>query len=141
MRDGDVTRSKILEALRSCRGIHKSGLCRQIRIGWGNVGHHVNVLETQGQITTETRGRLLWLFLPGLSKAERDWIVATTPHQRNRILAVLGFRERASIRTLSEELAVSKKVIRTHLGHLESVGAIKQGEGYPPKFELVHKKR
>lgn len=130
-----TTRGDILEILRQRRGAHKSELCRLINRGWGTVGHHVYVMVQDGYVETEVHGRLLWVFLPGIPEAERDWIVATRVPERLRLLELLGLKRVASIESLSNELALSKKAIRTHLGHLRSAGAVKKVQNSPALYE------
>lgn len=138
---GDRSRDQILAVVRQRRGLHKSELSRIVGKGWGNVGHHLRILEEQGEIDTEVHGRLLWIFSKEADRQERDYLVATRTTAARRILEALGLRERATIRALSDELAVSKKVIRQHLSTLQRAQAVEKVEGHPPTFAPVHKKR
>lgn len=133
--DSSASRSAILAIVRQRKGVHKSEICRLTGKGWGTISHHVYVLIKAGQIITEVHGRLLWVFLPDIPKTERDWIVATHIPDRLRLLdRILGHRG-ATIEALSTEMAVSKKVIRTHLSHLRRIGAVSRSKDYPPKYE------
>ena len=136
---GDRAREKLLAIIRQHRGVHKSELCRLAGYGWGNVGHHVDVLKDQALIETQKRGRLLWIFDVKVSARDRDIIVALRPSPARRILQALGLQPQATIRTLSDELSVSKKVIRHHLAVLERVDEVEQLEGHPPAFARVKK--
>ena len=139
---GEVSRHAILNVIRERRGVHKSELMRRCGKGWGNVGHHLQVLEDLGEVHTETRGRLLWIFDKAVEKQERDYIVATHQTPARRILEALGLRPHpATIRALSDELAVSKKVIRLHLSTLQRAQAVKKVDGYPPAFEPAIRRR
>ena len=134
-RDPSAPRIAILAILQQRKGVHKSELCRLTGKGWGTISHHVYVLIKAGQIITEVHGRLLWVFLPDVPKTERDWIVATHVPDRLRILdRILGQRG-TTIEALSSEMAVSKKVIRTHLSHLRRVGAVSRSRDHPQKYE------
>jgi predicted transcriptional regulator len=134
-RESSTSRSAILAILRQRKGVHKSELCRLTGKGWGTISHHVYVLIEAGQIITEVHGRQLWVFLPDIPETERDWIVATHVPDRLRILdRILGHRG-ATIEALSGEMAVSKKVIRTHLSHLRRIGAVSRSKDHPPKYE------
>lgn len=136
---GDRTREELLAVIREHGGLHKSELCRKAGYGWGNVGHHVVVLVEQGLVETQKRGRLLWIFDRSVSAGDRDMIVALRPSPARRIMEALGLQPRATIRTLSDELAVSKKVIRHHLSILKRVDAVEQLEGNPPVFARAKK--
>lgn len=122
--------------VQAAKGLHKSALCRRIGKGWGTVSHHVNILRDEGAIFTETHGRKLWIFAPGLAHADREWIVATTPMERSKLLSLLGLKPKATVSTLSQQTLLSRKVIRTHMSHLTRVGAVDESEDYPPKYEL-----
>lgn len=131
---GRTSRNQLLAIIRERRGLHKSELMRLADKGWGNVGHHLTKLEEQGLIQTEVRGRLRWVFDRHVPAKERDLIVAMRPGPARRILEYLGLRERASVRTMSDELAVSKKVIRLHLNSLHRAEAVEKLPGHPPEF-------
>lgn len=137
MSDREVSTSRlaILGILEQRKGVHKSELCRLTGKGWGTISHHVYVLVKNGQIVTEVHGRLLWVFLPETTAAERDWIVATGVPDRLRILDRIRGQQGATIEALSTEMAVSKKVIRTHLSHLRRVGAVSRSKNQPEKYE------
>lgn len=135
---GDKSRQAILDIIRERRGIHKSELMRQCGKGWGNVGHHIQKLENLGHIEMEIHGRLLWIFDRQVERKDRDCIIATHQSPARRILEALGLRPHpATIRALSDELAVSKKVIRLHLTTLQRAQAVNKVEGYPPAFEAA----
>lgn len=136
---GERSRERLLGIIRQHRGVHKSELCRLAGYGWGNVGHHVDVLKDDGLVETETRGRLLWIFDAQVSGRDRDMIVAIRPSPARRIMQALGLQPKATIRSLSDELAVSKKVIRHHLSVLRRVDVVEQLEGHPPAYARVQK--
>lgn len=131
------TRTALLDAIRSRGGIHKSELARSVGIGWGNVGHHLRVLEEAGLVELEGRGKFLWVFDASLSREARDLLVATRPSTARRLLEFIGMSERATVGTLSHELALSKKVIRHHLGVLTKAGALERRPSHPPAFAPV----
>lgn len=131
---GRTSRNQLLAIIRERRGLHKSELMRLADKGWGNVGHHLAKLEEHGFIETESRGRFLWVFDRDVPAKERDILVAMRPGAARRILEHLGLRQRATVRTLSEELAVSKKVIRLHLNSLHRAEAVEKLPGHPPEF-------
>lgn len=136
---GDRTRERLLAIIREHRGLHKSELCRLAGYGWGNVGHHVVVLVEQGVVETQKRGRLLWIFDSKVSARDRDLVVALRPSPARRILQSLGLQPKATIRSLSDELAISKKVIRHHLSVLKRVDEVEQLEGNPPAYARAKK--
>lgn len=131
---GAASRGKLLAIVRERRGLYKSELMRVADKGWGNVGHHLQVLIDQGHVETEWHGKFLWIFDRNVPRRERDVLVATRHTWARRILEQLGLRDRVTVRTLSEELAVSKKVIRVHLSSLQQAEVVKQLEGHPPAF-------
>jgi DNA-binding transcriptional ArsR family regulator len=128
------TRAAILAALSERRGLHKSELRRLVGIGWGNLGHHLRVLEDEGLVQLEGRGRLTWVFAATVPRAERDLLVATRPSAARRLLEAIGVRDRVTVGSLSQELDLSKKVIRRHLGALARAGAVERSAGHPPSF-------
>lgn len=130
------TRVTIMKLLTDRKGLHKSELCRQTGKGWGTIGHHVYVLVQAGRIITEVHGRQLWVFLPDIPKAERDWIVTTHVPDRLRLYEKLLGRGGATIERLSSEMAVSKKTIRTHMSHLRRVGAVSRTANSPATYEV-----
>lgn len=136
---GDRTRERLLAIIREHRGLHKSELCRLAGYGWGNVGHHVVVLVEQGLVETQKRGRLLWIFDSKVSERDRDLVVALRPSPARRIMEALGLQPKATIRSLSDELVVSKKVIRHHLSVLKRVDVVEQLEGNPPAYARAKK--
>lgn len=135
MTDESLTRSAILDALEARGGAHKSELCRMTGRGWGTIGHHVYVMVRDGRVETEVHGRKLWVFRPTMTRAERDWLIATSNPQRNRLLDVIrGVKPSSTISELSQEMATSKKIVRTHLGHLRRAGAVGKLSGNPPRY-------
>lgn len=138
---GVRTRDELLRIIREAKGIHKSELRRQAGRGWGNVGHHLVVLEREGRVDLETHGRLVWIFDREIPRAERDLMVATRPSAARKILEILGMRQKATIRALSDELSVSKKVIRVHLSTLQRAQAVEKLAGRPPEFAPVRRQR
>ena len=138
-KESQATRAAILVVLKSKRGVHKSELSRLTGRGWGTIGHHVYVLVRAGRIETEVHGRLLWVFLTEVPRSERDWLIATRAPQRRHLLDLIGLRKRSTIEALSSDLAVSKKVIRTHLGHLRRAGAVARIPGMPHEYEIARK--
>ena len=142
MSDGDdpaTTRGAILQAFREHKGLHKSELCRCTGRGWGTIGHHVYVLVQRDQVLTEVHGRQLWVFLPNIPKLERDWIVATHVPERRKLLNRLLGRKGVTIESLSSEMELSKKTIRTHLSHLKRIGAVKRTQESPAMYEAKTK--
>lgn len=131
---GGRTRDDIIAIVRERGGLHKSDLQRVAARGWGTIGHHLRILEDAGCIETETHGRLLWIFDPALERQERDYTIATRPALARKILKAVGLRDRVTIRSLSEELALSRKVIRLHLSTLERAQAVRKVNGHPPTF-------
>jgi predicted transcriptional regulator len=132
---GDQSRQAILEAIAGRGGgAHKRELCRLTGRGWGTVGHHVYVLARSGLVVTEVHGRQLWVFLPGVPRAHREWLVAMQAPQRLRLLELLRVRPKATINALSEEMDLSRKAIRTHLSHQQRVGAVRSTDDSPPAY-------
>lgn len=132
---GEQSRQAILEAIgQRGGGAHKRELCRLTGRGWGTVGHHVYVLARAGLVVTEVHGRQLWVFLPGVPRTRRDWLVAMQAPQRLRLLELLRGRPAATIHVLSEEMELSRKAIRTHLSHLQRVGAVRPTGDSPPAY-------
>ena len=121
-------------------GAHKKELCRVTGKGWGTIGHHVYMMAKANAVVTEPHGRHLWVFLPELTRGQRDWLVATRTPQRQKLLEILRLRPPTTINALSDEMAVSRKVIRTHLQHLQRYGAVEATDGYPPKYAHVERK-
>lgn len=121
--------------------MHKSELCRLVGKGWGGMGGHILRLSKTGHIEVEAHAGFTWIFLAGLSAAEKEFIVVTRPRSARKILEALGLRERATIRALSDELALSKKVIRIHLSTLTRIQAVKKVGGHPPEFEPAIRRR
>lgn len=128
------TRAALLRAVRERGGVHKSELKRLVGIGWGNLGHHLRVLERDRLVELEGRGRLTWVFDVALPRRERDLLVATRPSAARRLMEAIGMRDRVTVGSLSEELALSKKVIRRHLGALARAGAVEKSRDRPPSF-------
>ncbi|MFA5943286.1 MAG: hypothetical protein WC876_02340 [Candidatus Thermoplasmatota archaeon] len=139
---GGASRKAIFEALRQRDGgAHKRELCRITGLGWGTVGHHVYMLVRASALVTEVHGRQLWVFLPELGRGDRDWLVATRTPSRKRLLDYIHSSQPKTINALSDEMAMSRKVIRTHLQHLQRYGAVKPDEDYPPKYTTVEKRQ
>ena len=122
------------------RGLHKSELRRAAGRGWGNINYHLGLLEEAKLIVTETHGRLVWCFDVSTDRAERDWLVISRQSRTLRILEIIGLRQRVNVRSLSEELSMSKKVIRTHLSVLTRVNIVEKEGGRPPAFVPAQRK-
>lgn len=131
---GEETRQTILDLVKVHGGLHKSHLGRLAKVGWGNIGHHLQVLRGAGLVDLETHGRFLWVFRPDLNRAERDILRASRPKAAQRILEALGLRQHSTVDSLSEELRISKNVIRNHLRRLKGARLVEKTDDRPAKF-------
>lgn len=139
MKTGDLTRDRLLAIIRERGGIHKSEIKRLTKHGWGNVSYHLDKLEEARLIEIEPHGRLAWAFMSDLRPSQRLAIVAKRPTAARRMLEALGLKSHSTINSLSEECALSRKVIRNHLGNLERSGVVNKVPGRPPRFEVARK--
>lgn len=128
----DAIRSLVLET----GGIHKTGICDTLGLGWGNVSHHLTHLSRQDQIILEYHGPRLWAFPPTLDADERAHAALVNVQERRRILAALADRDAATINELSDGLHASRKVIRTHLSHLLTAGVVERRGPRPHRYRL-----
>jgi predicted transcriptional regulator len=126
---GSETRARILAIVRDRRGLHKSHLMRLAGHGWGNIGHHIDVLVREGLVETQSIGRLLWIFDPETTGTDRALLVATRPTLAQRILHLIRTSGKCTILSIAEELDVSKKVVRAHLLRLQRAQAVIQVAG------------
>lgn len=132
-----ATRLAILAALKEHGGLNRTHLCRVVGRGWGTVGYHLNILERRGAVAVEHHGRQLWIFDPQTSLAERDRLVAVSHPQRRNLLDFLR-RRTSTVNELSDELDVSRKVIRSHLSHLVGAGMVRREIGPPHRYGYGH---
>lgn len=119
--------------------MHKSALCRELGMGWGNIGHHLDLLERNGRIDLEQHGTRLWAFQRRLPDKYRGLIVALADENRMELLGHLEGRESATIRELSRDLEYSHKVVRTHLSHLMDAGAVERRGRKPHRYRSIHR--
>lgn len=129
------TRQEILDCIKEEGAVHKSELCRLVGRGWGTVSHHLLVLQREGLVDLESHGRNTWAFPAGLSPGERLRRMALNVPGRQDLLQFLRYRG-ATVGELSERLEESKKVVRTHLGHLVSAGLVVQEPQNPSRYRL-----
>jgi predicted transcriptional regulator len=134
--DGRQTRRAILSCIAQAGGLHKSCLTRLCGIGWGNLGHHLNLLRRAGLVELETHGRLTWVFDPATPAAQRRRIVATRSRKAALILEAIQARP-ARIPELCQSMGFSRKMVAVHLAVLLRYGLVKQDPGGRPAYSAT----
>jgi DNA-binding MarR family transcriptional regulator len=112
--DNDL-RQGILQAVREDPGIHYSGLRRELDLNAGALTYHLQVLEREDLVTSETKGRRK-LFFP--TDAEPEDSLAVLPEPRRRVFEAIEANPGASQTAIARELDVSRQLVHHHVHEL-----------------------
>lgn len=123
-RDGEATRGQIVRVVTEDPGIHKSELCRTLRLAWGTISHHLHVLEKKGLVQSVTSGRNVHVFPPDVPSQHLPWLAMVRDDAGALIVEALAERPEAQVTDLTGRLGLSRKVVRRHLLALDEAGLV-----------------
>lgn len=126
--NGESVRERIREVVEAEPGIHKSSLQRDLGIGWGNLTHHIQILEQQGHLTTLQKGRRVHLFGREVAEDARD-LLASLRGGAMAVAELLSSRDAADVDELAAELGIGRKAVRRHLTGLRDQGLSFRSDG------------
>ena len=106
-------------------GLHLRAIAREMRLGLGDLRHHLELLEAEGLITTATDGYMKKYF-PGRKEFAGDKEVLSMLRQSKprAILLLLLNKSEMGFEDLRNRIGVSKSTLSFHLKKLEEAGIL-----------------
>lgn len=135
-RNGPRTRQEILNLVRDAQGLTKTELTARLGLAWGTVHHHLRVLVRERQLVQ--RRTLGWsrYFTTDVGGVE----FGLMPLLREDLVPALIERVRQNpgigIQSLSADLGISRKIVRSRLERLVETGLLERSEHYRPRFYI-----
>ncbi|MCA1820133.1 MAG: winged helix-turn-helix transcriptional regulator [Thermoplasmatota archaeon] len=123
-----------METLRTHPGMNKSRLGEAVGLSWATTTYHLKILETQGAVHLERRGRRDVLCFPvGVPVRFRPWLATLLDTSSLRVLDALGHDE-LGVAELSRRRGLSESALRRQLGRLEGAGIVLKRGQLRPRF-------
>ncbi|MFO1533473.1 MAG: winged helix-turn-helix transcriptional regulator [Thermoplasmatota archaeon] len=116
--DGDGTRERILAAVQAEPGIHTSELTRATGVTWGNLAHHLRILESQGHLAKGVHGSRTCYFAPSVPERERALLVARRNEVSSLILDALGREGGLMQQEIVRRTGARTSTVERYLHHL-----------------------
>lgn len=135
VRNGKETRRRIAELVAFVPGIHLSEIRDRLGLAWSTVDYHVRRLDRERLVIVKKESRELRVFPHGLPSTERAWIIALRDDNACRILRTVLERPDLGIASLSQDLDLSKKVIKHHLNNFVDSGLLRREGEFRPRFK------
>jgi predicted transcriptional regulator len=130
-------RNRILDAIRSDPGVHRSHLAETLGLSWGTVGYHIKRLQSDQLISQlPHRGRTVF-FDAGLDIDEALRLSSLKDAASITVARSLQTHHAAQIHALVAELGLSRKVVRRVLEDLQGRGMVGREDGLRGKFFWV----
>jgi predicted transcriptional regulator len=130
------TRDKILRYIRENPGTYRSKISQEFGLSWGSIVYHVRILQAQGLVhETGARGRLI-LWANGAGERRAQLAAVLNRRWRTEVLQVVRGNAPLGIQDLSEQLGLSRKIVRRVLEDLMSQGFLTRQPGRRGKFQL-----
>lgn len=134
--DGDASRDRILAIVRGAPGIHTGELVRVSGIAWGNLTHHVRILEEEGRVVRRRYAARSCFFTPEVPEEERPLHMVRRQELAARILEALGQAPGARVADIAKTVGSRPSAVHRHLEHLVQEGLVRPdgGERFQPVF-------
>jgi DNA-binding transcriptional ArsR family regulator len=132
IRDGPKMRARIQAEVAARPGISMNELSSRLGVYWNTVHHHVKVLQGKKVLHVEDRGWRHELYPVATPPAHRAWLRALHDEDASQVLAALLAEPGIGVYQLSDDLGLSRKVVRTQLSRLMQDGLVdKMGHARP----------
>jgi DNA-binding transcriptional ArsR family regulator len=133
-RDGEGTRTRILEAVAGSPGINVRQLCQRLDLAWSTVAYHLGVLRHRQALHVTKAGRDLHLFCGDVPQGVRAALRVLRDDDAERVLEAVLETPNQGVYWLSTTLGLSHKVVRKHLGRLRDAGLVEKMGEYRPRY-------
>ena len=135
--NGDGSRERILAAVQASPGIHTSDLTRATGVTWGNMAHHLRVLESEGQVAKSVHGSRTCYFAPDVAEEDRPLLVARRNQVSSLILDALGQQGSLMPRDIVRQTGARTSTVARYLKHLVEEDIVRPADPIGNRFELV----
>ena len=135
--NGDGSRERILAAVQASPGIHTSDLTRATGVTWGNMAHHLRVLESEGQVAKSVHGSRTCYFTPDVPEEDRALLVARRNEVSSLILDALGQQGSLMPRDIVRHTGARTSTVARYLKHLVEEDIVRPADPIGNRFELV----
>ena len=128
------SRSRILRVLRDHPGMNLTRLCETVGLSWATTKYHLKLLERQGAVVLQRRGRRdVACFPVGVPDRYRPWLAALFDPESVAVLAALG-RGEAGVADLSQRTGLSESATRRRLDRLHQNGLLNKRGILRPRY-------
>jgi predicted ArsR family transcriptional regulator len=134
MRDGPRMRARIQAEVAATPGVSLNELAARLGVYWNTVHHHVKVLCRKGLLHVEDRGWRHELYPMATPPEHRAWLRALHDKDSSQVLAALLEEPGIGVYQLSDDLGLSRKVIRAHLARLMEDGLVDKVGHTRPRY-------
>jgi predicted transcriptional regulator len=131
---GDESRRAVLRRLQQLPGLTKAQLQRQLGISWTTASYHLRVLERQGRLTHERRGRSTHWYVRDIPPSHRFLLAVLRGDGQQHLLQRILARPNRGLTELSRESGQSRKVVRRQLRHLVDAGLVSKSDGFRARY-------
>lgn len=118
------TRERIARHVRGHRGIHFSGLVRDLDLAPGQVQYHLKRLRSIDAVVEEDRYGRTHYYPPDCDPWERGVLSVLRRETAGDIAAVLHERETAQPEAVADRLDIARSTLEWHLDHLVEQGVV-----------------
>ena len=116
-------REMIMGVIVSSPGLHFREIQRKVRMATGALQHHLDVLSRRGTLRRWRQGRYLRFFPAGFNEAEMNLTGLLRHTTMRKISLLLLEHPGASLKDISQHLALSMSTVQWHLGRMDALGA------------------
>jgi predicted transcriptional regulator len=134
---GGPNRARILEHVEQNPGIQKIEVCRALGLSWGTVTYHLQLLSRQGAVATRCANRQVRLYPPGAPERFMPYFAALRTPASAAILSALRDQPGIRMNDLSQNLALSRRIVQGHLNNLAQAGLVQREGQRNIRFSLA----
>jgi predicted transcriptional regulator len=119
-----AVRASIVDLLLGRRGVSLSQLCRERRLGWGTVQHHIHLLERAGLIYSVSHGRSRLYFHPSIDRNVSVYFAHLANKLSEGLTQAILENPGVSQNKLCLQLHVTRKAFRNRMNELVRAGLV-----------------
>lgn len=131
-------RVKLLGAISASPGIHLREAQRQTGLAWGELVHHIRLLEHASLVHRRSAGTRTHLFAAKSQPQEPRQRLGTTTQ---RVLREVGEQDGASTMDVVAALDISDRLARYHLSRLVKEEYVVSDKSHPPCYRTTQVSR
>lgn len=135
--DGEASRDLILAAVREAPGIHASDLARVTKLSWGNLTHHLRILEEERLLAKCTQGARACYFDSHISSMDWPRLIARRDAINAIILDALAGNPTMALGDLARLTGTPPRAIGRHMRRLVEQGLVQTSDPLGERLALA----